>query len=66
MSFWKKTEYWYILDEKLWGYNDYWWGAHALDNHLSPNNKGLYRTMLRVAKNKNQKLKMIERKRKNN
>ena len=23
MSFWKKTEYWYVLDEKLWGYNDY-------------------------------------------
>ena len=61
MSFWKKTEYWYIIDEELWGYNCYWWGGHALDNHLGPYNKGLYRTMLRVAKNKKRKLRVIKR-----
>ena len=65
MSTWKKFEYWYIVDEKILGYNPYWWGTCAIDNHLGENNKGLYRTILRVAKNKNRKIKIIERKIKN-
>lgn len=66
MSLWKKIEYWYIIEEKFLGYNPYWWGGYAVDNHLGEYNKGLYRTMCRVAKNKKRKLKIIERKRKKN
>jgi len=65
MSFWKKQEYWYIIDEKFFGYNPYWWGGCAVDNNLNGNNKGLYRTICRVAKNKKRKSRIIERKIKN-
>lgn len=62
MSIWKQLECLYIQDEKIHGYNKYWWTAWAV-TEFSPNNKGLYRTMLRTAKNKNRKLKAIERNR---
>lgn len=62
MSNWKKFENWYILDELLFGYNCYWWGGCAVDNNLSGNNKGLYRTMWRTAKNKKRKQKYFQRK----
>lgn len=61
MSIWKQLEYFYIQDEKILGYNKYWWTAWAV-TEFSPNNKGLYRTMLRTAKNKKRKLKSLERK----
>ena len=61
MSFWKQLEYLYIEDEKNFGYNKFWWSAWAL-TEFSINNKNLYRTMLRTAKNRKRKLKAIERK----
>ena len=63
MSIWKQLEYLYIEDEKIFGYNKFWWTAWAL-TEFSTNNKNLYKAMLRTAKNKNRKLKAIERKRK--
>lgn len=63
MSFWKQLEYLYIEDEKKFGYNKFWWSAWAL-TEFSVNNKNLYRTMLRTAKNRKRKLKIIERKKK--
>jgi len=62
MSNWKKFENWYILDELLFGYNCFWWGGCAVDNNLDGNNKGLYRTMCRTAKNKKRKQKYFQRK----
>ena len=60
MSNWKKFENWYILDELFFGYNCYWWGGCAVDNNLGGNNKGLYRTMWRTAKNKKRKQKYFQ------
>lgn len=59
MSFWKNTEWRYIIEEYFLGYNPYWWGGYAVDNNLSGNNKGLYRTMCRIAKNKKRKIKYL-------
>lgn len=57
MSEWKKTEKFYIVEEMLHGYNPYWWGVYASLNNLGENNHGIYRTILRIAKNKQRKLK---------
>ena len=59
MSIWKRIEYWYFEDKKR--DNPYWWSAWAFTK-FSPQNKGLYRTMLRTAKNKKRKSRIIERK----
>ena len=61
MSIWKQLEYLYIEDEKNFGYNKFWWSVWAL-TEFSTNNKNLYRTMLRTTKNRNRKLKVLERK----
>lgn len=58
MSIWKLIEYWYFEDEKNFGYNPFWWTAWTTIE-FTPDNKKLYRTMLRVAKNKKRKLKTI-------
>lgn len=58
MSIWKQLEYLYIQEEKKYGYNRFWWSAWAVTK-FTPNNKGLYRAMLRTAKNKKRKIKTI-------
>ena len=61
MSKWKEFENRYILEELFFGHNRYWWGACAVDNHLGANNKGLYRTIYRTAKNQKRKQKYFLR-----
>ena len=62
MSKWKKFENEFILDEMFYGYNCYWWGSCAINNNLGENNKQLYRTIWRTAKNKKRKQKHFQRK----
>ena len=62
MSKWKFWERCYILDEKIYGYNPYWWGATTIENHLGPNNKMIFITQCRIAKNKSRKLKWLKKK----
>lgn len=58
MSKWKELEKIYIIDELVHGHEPYWWHGYVSLTGLSENNHGVYRTMLRIAKNKKRKVKI--------
>lgn len=61
-SKWKYAEKWSIVDEYIFGKNEYWWSAFNIENCKSGYNKNCYMAMYRAAKNKKRIIKYIKRK----
>lgn len=60
-SLWTCAQRWYVEDEYIFGYDEYWWGAFNMNNCKSANNKNCYMAMCRAAKNKKRILHLFKR-----